>query len=408
MNNELALYAPFIKEIKELIYRHQYDAMKKVNIELLTLYWKIGHRIELRQREQGWGKSVVEVLSKELQKEFPGDRGYSTRNLWLMRSFYLEYSNLESSILEMMNSNLQSPIAEISDTKKIVENNGSEFLQSMIAEIEIPKLPPLLAAVSWTKNIVIIQKCKDYLERIFYIKATRRFGWTTDVLTHNIDVKAYERYLTNQTNFDDAVPEKYRLQAKLAVKDEYNFSFLEIGEEHGEAELEAAIMKNLRKFLIEMGGYFTFVRDQYYLDVTDEDYHIDLLLFHRRLRSLIAIELKIGDFKPEYVGKMQFYLTSLDETVKLPDENPSIGIIICKSKNRTRVEYTLRTSNAPIGVSTYTTQDSLPDNLRALLPSPDELARIVGAFDDDEVGLPGLCNDDTEIEDDEANTEESI
>jgi len=400
MSNELALYAPFIKEIKELIYRHQYEAMKKVNIELLTLYWKIGHRIDFRQREQGWGKSVVEVLSKELQKEFPGDRGYSTRNLWLMRSFYLEYSNLESSILEMMDSNLQSSIAEISGTKKSMENNGSEILQSMIAEIEIPQLPPLLAAVSWTKNIVIIQKCKDYLERIFYIKAARRFGWTTEVLIHNIGIKAYERYLTNQTNFDDAVPEKYRLQAKLAVKDEYNFSFLEIGEEHSEAELEAAIMKNLRKFLIEMGGHFTFVRDQYYLDVTDEDYHIDLLLFHRRLRSLIAIELKIGDFKPEYVGKMQFYLTSLDETVKLPDENPSIGIIICKTKHRTRVEYTMRTSNAPIGVSTYTTQDSLPDNLRALLPSPDDLARIVGAFDD-EVGFPGLYNDDNEIEDKE-------
>ena len=246
------------------------------------------------------------------------------------------------------------------------------------------------------------------MERIFYIKATRRFGWTHDVLIHNIDVKAYERYLTNQTNFDETVPEKYRLQAKLAVKDEYNFSFLEVGEEHSEAELEAAIMKNLRKFLIEMGGYFTFVRDQYYLDVTDEDYHIDLLLFHGRLRSLIAIELKIGEFKPEYIGKMQFYLTSLDETVKLPEENPSIGIIICKSKHRTRVEYTLRTSNAPIGVATYSTQGSLPDNLRALLPSPDELARIVGAFDNDEVGLPGLFNDDTEIEDDEADTEDNV
>jgi len=390
MNNELTLYAPFIKEIKELIYRHQYEAMKKVNIELLTLYWKIGHRIDFRQREQGWGKSVVEFLAKELQKEFPGDRGYSTRNLWLMRSFYLEYSNLESSILEMMNANLQSSIADINNTNKIVENLDSEFLPSKIAEIEIPNLPPLLTAVSWTKNIIIIQKCKDYLERIFYIKAARRFGWTTNVLAHNIDAKAYERYLTNQTNFDETVPEKYRLQAKLAVKDEYNFSFLEVGEEHNEAELESAIMKNLRKFLIEMGGYFTFVRDQYYLDITDEDYHVDLLLFHRRLRSLIAIELKIGEFKPEYIGKMQFYLTSLDETVKLPDENPSIGIIICKTKHRTRVEYTLRTSNAPIGVATYSTQDSLPDNLQALLPSPDELARIVGGFDDDNVGLLGI------------------
>jgi len=401
MSNELALYAPFIKEIKELIYRHQYEAMKKVNIELLTLYWKIGHRIEIRQQEQGWGKSVVEILSKELQKEFPGDRGYSTRNLWLMRSFYLEYSNLEPSVQEMMSANLQSAIAEIKTAEKPDKKFDSEFLQSMIAEIEVPSLPPLLAAVSWTKNIAIIQKCKDYFERIFYIKAARRFGWTTNVLIHNIESKAYERYLTNQTNFDEAVPEKYRLQAKLAVKDEYNFSFLEVGEEHSEAELEAAIMKNLRKFLIEMGGYFTFVRDQYYLDVTDEDYHIDLLLFHRRLRSLIAIDLKIGEFKPEYVGKMQFYLTSLDETVKLPDENPSIGIIICKSKHRTRVEYTLRTSNAPIGVSTYSTQNNLPDNLRTLLPSPDEIAQIIGAFDDGKVGLLGLNKIDADMENEE-------
>jgi len=163
-------------------------------------------------------------LAKELQKEFPGDRGYSARNLWFMRQFYMEYSNLEPQFEELMGINLKT----------------------MISEVEVPNLPPLITAVSWTKNLAIIQKCKDYLERIFYIKAARRFGWTHDVLVHNIDSKAYERYLTNQTNFDDAVPEKYRLQAKLAVKDEYNFSFLEVGEEHSEAELEAAIMKNLR------------------------------------------------------------------------------------------------------------------------------------------------------------------
>ena len=366
MSNELTLYTPFIKEIKELIYRRQYEAMKKVNTELMQLYWEIGGEIECKQQEQGWGKSIVEVLAKELQKEFPGIQGFSARNLWRMRNFYLEYSQIEL---------LPPSVAELDNAKNIDKN-----------------LKPIVSEISWTKNYAIMEKCKDPMERIFYIKATRRFGWTKDVLINNIENKAYERYLTNQTNFDDAVAEKYRLQAKLAIKDEYNFDFLEVGTEHSEAELEAAIMKNLRKFLIEMGGYFTFVRDQYYLDVTDEDYHIDLLLFHRRLRSLIAIELKIGEFKPEYVGKMQFYLNALDETVKLPDENPSIGIIICKSKHRTRVEYTLKTSSAPIGVSTYSTKDSLPDNLRALLPSPDEIAKIVGAFDDDGVGLLGLTN----------------
>jgi predicted nuclease of restriction endonuclease-like (RecB) superfamily len=240
MSNELAFYAPFIKEIKELIYRHQYGAMKKVNIELLSLYWKIGHRIELRQREQGWGKSVVEVLSKELQKEFPGDRGYSARNLWFMRQFYLEYSNLEPQIQELMGANLKTMISKIGNAENTNEDVGDENLKTMFSEIEIPEMPPLIASVSWSKNMAIIQKCKDYLERVFYIKAARRFGWTHDVLIHNIGIKTYERYLTNQTNFDDAVPEKYRLQAKLAVKDEYNFSFLEVGEEHGAILLNIA------------------------------------------------------------------------------------------------------------------------------------------------------------------------
>jgi len=382
MDSNLITYAPFIQEIKTLIYRRQYEAMKKVNSELLQLYWEFGGEIERKQNEQGWGKSIVEVLAKELQKEFPGVQGFSARNLWLMRSFYVEYSKIEF---------LQPLAAEIENVLKKEKNVNSEILQPMVSELEAAKLPPLVAEISWSKNIVIIQKCKNPIEREFYIKMTRRFGWTKDVLINNIESKAFERYITNQTNFNETVPERYRLQAKLAVKDDYNFDFLEMGTEHSEAELEAAIMKNLRAFLIEMGGYFTFVRDQFHLDVTDNDYHVDLLLFHRRLRSLVAIELKIGEFKPEYAGKMQFYLTALDETVKLPDENPSIGIIICKSKHRTRVEYTLKMSNAPIGVATYSSQTSLPENMRALLPSPDEIAEIVRAFDGDEVGLLGLA-----------------
>ena len=161
------------------------------------------------------------------------------------------------------------------------------------------------------------------------------------------------------------------------VKDDYNFDFLEMGLQHSEAEMESAIINNLRAFLIEMGGDFSFVRDQFHLNVADDDYYIDLLLFHRRLRSLIAIDLKIGEFKPEYVGKMQFYLSALDETVKLPDENPSIGIIICKNKNRTRVEYTLKSSTKPIGVATYSYYDNLPKDISSLLPSPEEISNIV-------------------------------
>jgi predicted nuclease of restriction endonuclease-like (RecB) superfamily len=226
-----------------------------------------------------------------------------------------------------------------------------------------------------------MEKCKDMLEREFYIKMTKRYGWTKDVLINNIENGAYEKYLTNQTNFDETISEKYRLQAKLAVKDDYNFDFIEMGIEHNEAELEAGIIKNIRAFLSEMGGDFCFIDTQYHLDAAGDDYYLDLLLFHRRLRSLIVIDLKIGEFIPEFAGKMQFYLTALDETVKLPEENPSIGIIICKSKNRTRVEYTLKSANKPIGVATYSYTDTLPENLKSLLPSPDEIAKIVHDFD---------------------------
>ena len=213
---------------------------------------------------------------------------------------------------------------------------------------------------------------------------TKRYGWTKDVLMNNIENHAFEKYLTNQTNFDETVPEKYKLQAKFAIKDDYNFDFIEMGLEHSEAELEAGIINNIRAFLLEMGGDFSFIGNQYHLDVADDDYYIDLLLYHRRLRSLIAVDLKIGEFKPEYAGKMQFYLTALDETKKLPEENPSIGIIICKSKNRTRVEYTLKTTGKPIGVATYSFYENLPEHMRSLLPSPEEIAAIIREFGGDD------------------------
>ena len=338
MENGLQEYSIFIKEIKNLIYRRQYEAMKQVNKELIQLYWEIGEEINNQQQEKGWGKSIVEILSKELQKEFPGVQGFSTANLWRMRNFYLNYS-------------------------------------------ELPNLAPLVREISWSKNIVIVEKSKDPQEREFYIRMTKRFGWTKDVLINNIENKAYEKHLTNQTNFDETVPEKYRLQAKLAVKDDYNFDFLEMGTEHSEAELESGLVNNIRAFLTEMGGDFAFIGNQHHLEVDGDDYYIDLLLFHRRLRCLIAIELKIGEFIPEYAGKMQFYLTALDELMKLPEENPSVGIIICKSKKRTRVEYTLKDTNKPIGVATYNLFDTLPENMKSLLPTPEEITERLKVLD---------------------------
>ena len=246
------------------------------------------------------------------------------------------------------------------------------------------KLQALTGEITWTHNLTVIQKCKDNLEREFYIQMTKRYGWTYRVLTNHIENKSYEKFLLNQTNFEKTVPHKYKDQSKLAVKDEYIFDFLELGEEHSERELESAIVKNIGKFLTQMGNDFTFMGNQYRLEVADEEYYIDLLLFHRRLKSLIAIELKIGKFKPEYAGKMNFYLSVLNDKVKLEDENPSIGIIICKEKNRTTVEYALKDSHKPIGVSTYHLLEKLPEELTSFLPTAEEIVERLSMFDEKE------------------------
>ena len=333
-------YKVFLSEIKEKIHQAQYEAMKQVNKTLLTLYWEIGKSIVEKQKQHGWGKSIVETLSKDLQNEFPGVQGYSARNLWYMRNFYDQYK-------------------------------------------ENTKLQPMVAEISWSHNMVIMEKCKDDLEREFYIQMTKKYGWTKNVLIHQIEGKSYEKYLLNQTNFDKAVPEKYKHQAKLAVKDEYNFDFLEITEDHNEKELELALMKNIRKFLSEMGGDFAFIGNQYRIQVGDEDFYIDLLLYHRKLKSLVVIELKAGKFKPEYAGKMNFYLAVLDDTVKQEDENPSIGIIICKSKSKTIVEYALKKTSNPIGIASYTLTETLPKEYKNLLPSPKEIEERLSGFIND-------------------------
>lgn len=314
----------FIAAIKQKVRQAQYEALKAVNVQLINLYWDIGKSITDKQSES-WGKSIVPKLSGALQSEFPGIGGFSAGNLWLMAQFYSEYQGNEN-------------------------------------------LVPLVREISWSKHVTILKKCKDSLERKFYILSTKKFGWTKNVLTHQIENKTYEKYLLNQTNFEQTLPEQVQIQALYAVKDEYTFDFLELGEQHSESQLETALILNIRNFLLEMGNQFTFVGNQFKLQVDDHEYFIDLLLYHRQLQCLVAIELKIGDFQPEFKGKMEFYLSVLNDKIKLPNENDSIGIIICKEKNRTIVEYSLKTSTMPIGVATYTTTTQLPSDYKQLLP----------------------------------------
>lgn len=244
-----------------------------------------------------------------------------------------------------------------------------------------PKLQPLVGEISWAKNIIIFSKCKDELEREFYIKMTKKFGWSKSILIHQIEGKAYEKYLLNQTSFDGTVSTEYKNQAKLAVKDEYTFDFLELSEEHSEKQLEDALIGKISRFLLEMGDGFCFVGSQYRIEISEEEYFIDLVLYHRKLKSLVAIELKVGKFKPEYAGKMQFYLSVLNDKVRLNGENPAIGMIICKEKNRTVVEYALKDVNKPIGIATYKITSSLPRGLLKYLPSKEKIVERLEALE---------------------------
>lgn len=327
-------YGSLLLEVKERIRAGQYQALRAVNRELIGLYWDIGRMIVERQAGDTWGKSIVQQLSGDLQKEFPGIGGFSASNLWRMKSFFEAYADSE-------------------------------------------KLAQLVREIGWGHNLVILQRCSDPLEREFYIRMTRKFGWSRSVLVHQIENRSYEKTLLGQTNFDKALTPELRAQAKLAVRDEYTFDFLELGEEHSERELERALIGRVEDFLRAMGGLFAFVGSQFRLEVEEREYFIDLLLFHRRLRCLVAVELKIGEFQPEFVGKMQFYLAALDHRVREEGENPSIGIILCKEKNRTIVEYALQSSTSPIGVATYRTVRELPQELKGELPGPEEIGRLL-------------------------------
>ncbi len=327
-------YGRLLAEVKERIRAAQYAALSAVNKELVGLYWDIGKMIVLQQETQGWGKAVVEQLALDLQREFPGVGGLSASNLWRMKAFFEAYTSME-------------------------------------------KLAPMVREIGWSHNLVILERCKDPLEREFYLRMTRKFGWTKNVLIHQIENQSYEKSLLGQNNFDKALTPELRDQANLAIKDDYTFDFLELGEEHSERELERALISRIEDFLRAMGGMFAFMGSQFRLEVEGKEFFIDLLLFHRRLRCLVAVELKIGEFQPEFVGKMQFYLAALDRQVRQEDENPSIGIILCKEKDRTIVEYALHDVKKPIGLATYRIVKRLPTELKGKLPSPEEISQLL-------------------------------
>ncbi len=328
-------YAELLEDLKARIRQAQVRAALSVNRELVLLYWHIGREILQRQQQEGWGAKVIDRLALDLRREFPEMKGFSPRNLKYMRAF-----------------------AEAWPDEQIVQQ----------AAAQIP----------WFHNVVLLEKVKDPAERLWYVQQTFQHGWSRNVLVHHIESGLYRRQGKAITNFERTLPAPQSDLARSLLKDPYVFDFLSLGPEAQERDLERALLDHLRDFLLELGKGFAFVGSQYRLEVGGEEFSIDLLFYHLRLRCFVVIELKVGDFKPEHAGKMNFYLSAVDDLLRHPDDRPSIGLILCKSQNRLVVEYALRDMSKPIGVATYRLTESLPAELRESLPSIEELKREMG------------------------------
>lgn len=351
-------YVKFLGEIKQQVIGSNIKAIKSVNKELINLYWNIGELILARQKEFSWGKSVVKRLSEDLQKEFSKGKGFSVQNLWFMRQMVNEYTN----------SNLLQPVRDLQIFQHYCKDkplNTLLFLKQLVVE------------VPWSHNIQIMTKVKNIEERVFYLQATAGYAWSRNILLNQIKSNAYQRSLSEnkQNNFDKTLPKRIAEQTNEAIKSSYHLGFLGLSPSISELELENKMIEHIRNLLIELGYGFAYLGNQYKITLGDNYYLIDLLFYHRQLQCLVAIELKTGKFKPEYAGKLNFYLEILDDTVKLAHENPSIGILLCAEKDTIEVEYALRTSNKPIGVAKYELTKELPKELKGKLPEIKELRK---------------------------------
>jgi predicted nuclease of restriction endonuclease-like (RecB) superfamily len=326
-------YEAFLGELKERIRTAQLRASIAVNRELVLLYWQTGRDILARQKEHGWGAKVIDRLSHDLRREFPGAEGFSPRNLKYMRTFAQAWP--EESIVQ-----------------------------------------EALAQITWYHNLALLEKVKRPDERLWYARKTLENGWSRNVLVHWIESGLYERQGKASTNFERTLPKPQSDLARETLKDPYKFEFLSLAEEAEEKVVEEGLLAHIRKFLIELGAGFAFVGQQVRLEVGGEDFFIDLLFYHLKLRCYVVIDIKTTAFKPEYAGKMNFYLSAADDLLRHPDDKPSIGIILCKTKNQVVAEYALRDLAKPVGISSYVTKlvDSLPAAFRGSLPSPKELA----------------------------------
>jgi len=332
-------YAAWLAELKTRIHTAQQRAALAVNRELVLLYWQIGRDILERQAKQGWGAKVIERLAHDLRTAFPDMKGFSRANLMYMRAF------------------------------------AEAWLDAEIVQQAVGQLP-------WGHNLVLLTKLKDPATRLAYAQRAIQHGWSRNVLNIHIETRLLEREGQAITNFAAQLPAPQSDLARNTLKDPYLFDFLGVGKEADEREIESAIVQHITRFLLELGAGFAFVGRQVHIEVGGDDFFIDLLFFHLKLRCYVVVELKAGAFKPEHTGQLNFYLSAVDSLMKSEQDNPTIGLLLCKSQNRVVAEYALRDSNKPIGVAEYQLVAALPAELQTSLPSIEQIERELGRGED--------------------------
>jgi predicted nuclease of restriction endonuclease-like (RecB) superfamily len=368
-NSEIIIqpeYKEFLHEVTQRIKSSQVKAALAVNSSLIRLYWSIGKLIAEKQTANDWGKNVIEQLSLDLKTEFPGTSGFSARNLWDTRRFYLFYNDpIWRQLVAKLDCLPENIAATASNQTKTTEDQSLIILRQLVAEIP------------WGHHLLILNKISDPMEAFFYIRQTIEHNWSRNMLTFHIEQKLFSRQGMGMSNFKETLPTPQAILAEQMLKDPYNFSFLTLEPKVQELDLEKQLTEHITRFLLELGKGFAYIGRQYPLKIGEKEYWIDLLFYHIRLRCFVVIDLKVTPFEPEHAGKMNFYLSAVDDLLKTEADQASIGIVLCKSKGAVEVEYALRGISKPIGVSEFVLTEALPDELRSNIPTVEEFEQEI-------------------------------
>ena len=354
---DLAHYGELLGSITVRVRQAQIQAMLSVNAEMLRLYWEIGGMIAERQQQEGWGAGVIPRLARDLHNELPEVKGFSERNIKRMLAFHRAYP-----VRPDRPAIVPQPVAQLDESE-----------QASLPAAEIHTIDSLLWNVPWGHHAILMEQVKDQAIRLWYMQQVVMYGWSRETLASMIKRHAHLRQGKAVTNFAVRLPLPQSELAAEALKDPYIFDFLTLQEPFHERELETGLVRHIEKFLLELGQGFAFAGRQYHLNVGEDDFYIDLLFYHLRLRCFVVIDLKRGKFKPEFAGKMNFYCSVVDDVLKHTTDQPTIGLILCQTKDRIVAEYALRDINKPIGVADYEFTRALPAELASSLPSIEEI-----------------------------------